>query len=71
MRKRVFRGNEVNVMTKPQVENEAMQQAADETGSPQLADQQLDLVVGGTASVKLNEMVTKGTHIPKVKVEIG
>ena len=58
-------------MTKPQVEKEPMQQAADETCSPQLTEQQLDLVAGGTASVKLNEMVTKGTHIPKVKVEIG
>ena len=56
-------------MTKPQVENEAMQQAADETGSPQLTDQQLDLVAGGTASVKLSEMVTKGTHIPKGTIE--
>ena len=58
-------------MTKQQVENEAMQQAADETGSLQLTDQQLDLVVGGTESVNLNEMVTKGTNIPDVKVEIG
>ena len=54
-------------MSKQQSENEIIrQETSDQSKLIELNDQQLDAVAGG----KLHEAMCKGTHLPKVTIEL-